>query len=963
MKIFLNKWLLYGWRGLALAIVVLQTADGLGQVCDYVPAGLVGWWQGEGNAIDRKNGNNGYWSGNVTFSTGKVGKAFTLDGSSCVVLNNNGAIQLQDFTIETWIQRGSVNGTGDYLIFGFGSTGMGIGLTSGGTPFLTKLDVDNTMAGVAITDTNFHHLAVTKAGTTVNFYVDGTRYTVPPYTSGFSFGSPAAIGGRGDIPASSANFVGKIDELSIYDHALTQSEVQGIYNAGSAGKCVGNAPSIVLSPANQSVAPGARVSFSVYATGDGPLSYHWLFNGTNLAASNDYTLVITNAQASNSGTYSVAITSPFGSATSAPAILSLFLPPVIVNQPVSQTNYVGGTAIFSVGTANGSGPLAYQWRFNGTNLAGATGSSVNVDNVQFSDSGNYAVVITNAVGQVISSNASLTVLATSCDPMPSGLVGWWQGEKSFRDVISGNAGTPEGNVTYVPGRVGSALHFDGYGSAVLVGNSTNYQLQDFTVDAWIKRTYADFSTPGGGGAVIFSYGSEGYGFGLLDSGQLFLTKVDEDNVKASCQVADTNWHHVAVTKADTNVVFYLDGAAYQAPAYSTFYSFDTGVAIGARGDDFESSFLGSVDEVDLFNRALSASEIHSLYAASSLGKCPVALTVPSQSANQSFGLGSNATLSVSVAGTGPMTYQWFQNGVLIAGATNATLTLADIGYFQAGNYSVNVGNSLGMTTVSNIMVYVQPPPLLVNGSFETGDFTGWVPTDISLSLFPASVQREGFEGGSYQPGFGFSGLLPSDGHFFAMGGFEGDGPGSTSLAQDIFLPSGPALLTFDYGAAWDMLNYGGSTVPRSLTVTLQPYGGGAPIQTFTMLIALPHTANPGTGWLNGLLDLTSYSGRWLRISFNANVPESFTGPGIFELDHVVLAYSALPPLLISRTNNNLVLTWPASATNCVLQANASVADANGWSAVNTNSIVRGAISSSATLALPSHPTFYRLKSP
>ena len=269
---------------------------------------------------------------------------------------------------------------------------------------------------------------------------------------------------------------------------------------------------------------------------------------------------------------------------------------------------------------------------------------------------------------------------------------------------------------------------------------------------------------------------------------------------------------------------------------------------------------------------------------------------------------------------------------------------------------MTISNALGKTTISNIVVNVQPPVLLVNGSFETGDFTGWVTNDISLPFYPLRVRTMGFD-----PDYGLFLTAPTDGNFCATDGFEGNGPGKISLAQDVFLPSGPALLTFDYRVGWDMLDYGGSTMPRTLNVTIQPYGGGAPLRTFTLLTALPQTADPDTGPLSASLDLSPYSGRYLRISFDANIPQSFTGPGFFQLDHVVLSYSVLPPLVITKSSNNIVLSWPASTTNYTLQATGNLSVPNDWSAINTNLITHGATNTSATLPLPLSPTFYRLK--
>jgi uncharacterized repeat protein (TIGR01451 family) len=83
-------------------------------------------------------------------------------------------------------------------------------------------------------------------------------------------------------------------------------------------------------------------------------------------------------------------------------------PPFITIQPTNQTVTVGGTASFSV-AAGGSLPLSYQWNFNGTNIVGATNTILTLTNVQLNQAGNYAVLVTNLYGSILSSNAMLTV--------------------------------------------------------------------------------------------------------------------------------------------------------------------------------------------------------------------------------------------------------------------------------------------------------------------------------------------------------------------------------------------------------------------------------------------------------------------------------------------------------------------------------------------------------------------------
>jgi hypothetical protein len=82
--------------------------------------------------------------------------------------------------------------------------------------------------------------------------------------------------------------------------------------------------------------------------------------------------------------------------------------PYVAIQPQSQTLPNGSTVSFSVFKA-GIAPTTYQWSFNGTNIPGATDSSLNLVNVQVAAAGNYSVALTNSAGWTISSNAFLTV--------------------------------------------------------------------------------------------------------------------------------------------------------------------------------------------------------------------------------------------------------------------------------------------------------------------------------------------------------------------------------------------------------------------------------------------------------------------------------------------------------------------------------------------------------------------------
>ena len=180
------------------------------------------------------------------------------------------------------------------------------------------------------------------------------------------------------------------------------------------------APSITSQPANQTVTAGQTAAFSVTASGTAPLTYQWRKNGVNIsgATASSYTTPAT-ATTDSGSTFSVIVTNSAGSATSNNATLTVnaaTTAPSITSQPASQTVTAGQTASFSV-AANGTAPMSYQWRKNGTNISGATASSYTTPATTSTDNGTaFSVIITNSAGSATSNNAMLTVNAANVAP-------------------------------------------------------------------------------------------------------------------------------------------------------------------------------------------------------------------------------------------------------------------------------------------------------------------------------------------------------------------------------------------------------------------------------------------------------------------------------------------------------------------------------------------------------------------
>ncbi len=198
--------------------------------------------------------------------------------------------------------------------------------------------------------------------------------------------------------------------------------------------------------------------------------------------------------------------------------------------------------------------------------------------------------------------------------------------------------------------------FDGNRDGVHVGTNSSLQLQDFTIEAWIKRTSpTTASFNGNGNGTIFACGPGGGGYNFFvqqSDNRLTLGKSQINQVSSTARITDTNWHHVAVTKRGTAVLFYVDGVAHVAPTYSSGgYTFGAPGYIGAWWNPYgqvDNSFYGAIDELAVYNRGLTAAEIQAIYAAGGLGKCSLNRVPVALCADAVVAAGTNCVADASV---------------------------------------------------------------------------------------------------------------------------------------------------------------------------------------------------------------------------------------------------------------------------------------------------------------------------
>jgi Concanavalin A-like lectin/glucanases superfamily/Immunoglobulin domain/Immunoglobulin I-set domain len=526
---------------------------------------------------------------------------------------------------------------------------------------------------------------------------------------------------------------GTIDEVAIFDKALTAADLASLYAAAKIPAAIGVQP---VSPSG-SLFEGSSVSFSVVGVGSPTLTYSWL-KGTSVVASGP-NFGLTNLTVGDSGTYFAVVKNAYGSATSAPIVLTVVAgPPNIVIPPVNLSIYPGGIAHFSVSAA-GSLPISYLWYQNGTALSGATNSSIVIPELGTTDAGDYSVVVTNPYGSV-TNKASLTLLSFantySSQVLSSGAIAYWKLDETSGTVFADSVGGYNGSVnsTVTQGVAGpkpptdtgfsgdnTGFQFNG-ATSDMTAPALNLTQSTLTLTAWFNPAVVQADWAG----LLFCRGTQtaAAGIDFIPGGDLGYTWNNKDttyNWKSGLTPAVGGWNFVALVVEANQATMYLDAGSGLQSAANTDVThapepFDNVLHFGTDPSG-NRLFQGVLDEVAIFDHALSAAEIQHLRDAGVTGKATqVPVTITKQPSGTETLEGTRLALTATATGSQPLTYQWQRNNQDIPGAVRSTYSIASLTVGDSGSYHLVVKQGGTTVTSSDATVVVHATPSYLNAT-------------------------------------------------------------------------------------------------------------------------------------------------------------------------------------------------------------------------------------------------------
>ncbi|HOI97227.1 MAG TPA: LamG domain-containing protein [Candidatus Pacearchaeota archaeon] len=642
----------------------------------YNHGGPVAYWdmdEGSGLKINDKsgNGNDGTISG-AAWTQGKYGSALSFDGADdyASVANSVSLNPTSKITVGLWAKR---NGAGTGVTPGLLSkraNGFGLIWQGGADADILSTRIYQS-DGTAINSGNINNILSVGAwryitlvadGTNVITYVDGVPKKSVPYNGTILTGTTSLTIGQ----QSSAYFNGLIDDVRIYNYARTEEEIRLDYNAGMAahlgpsGKTCSEDPASCMDYGlvgnwDMDEGNGSVLNDNSGNNNHGTLTStringpQWTQgkNGTALQfdGKDDYVRVadsdsLTFGDGATDGSFSIESWINYDLINSFNIVvktneylltnsncLRLYLRDassggVIAKSPICLSNTYKGKWVHLIVTYDGNGFDGINFYINGNQLSGGSSTGSADGYVSMENTTNaLSIGSTTAKGKIDEVkiyNRALSAEEVRYHYNQGKPVAQWdfdegEGTRAFDVSGNNNTGVLTNGPTWVEGKRGSALSFDGADDSVSCGTDSSLNIaESMTASAWI---YPKTLGEGIAGHIVGRGGTGGWCFYLYNGNSLKLYAGTIQAVSSANSITLNQWQYATVVYDKQNVRFFVNGVEKGVTA-ATDSILNTGsCVIGARTVAGDFDFNGYLDEVKVYNYARTAEQIMQDYNA------------------------------------------------------------------------------------------------------------------------------------------------------------------------------------------------------------------------------------------------------------------------------------------------------------------------------------------------------------
>ncbi|HYH01113.1 MAG TPA: LamG-like jellyroll fold domain-containing protein [Terriglobales bacterium] len=820
-----------------------------------------GFNEGAGNSITdvSGNGNNGTISGAIWNTSGRYGAALSFNGStSRVNVPDSSSLDLTSgMTLEAWVRPSSVSSWRTVLLKEQ-SGGLVYGLYANSNSNRPSVHIytsneDDIRGNTRLGLNTWTHLAATYDGTVLRLFVNGTQ--VSSRTFGGSILTSAGALGIGGNSVWGEYFSGLIDEVRIYNRALTAAEIQTDMNTAVGGTPPPPPPPTDTTPPSASVtAPlnGATISgttpLSATASDNvGVTGVQFLIDGASVGAEDttapygiswdsstvangSHTIAARARDAAGNQTTSAPISVSVANSAPPPPPMDTTPPSVSITAPQNGAT-VSGTTTLSASASDNVGVTGVQFLIDGASIGAEDTTAPYGISWDSSTATNGFHVIAGRARDAAGNQTTSTAISVSVDnsapppPPPTlGLVAAYAfneaaGVSTVDASGVGNNGTIFNATWNTAGRYGAALSFNGTNGRVDIPDSASLDLTSgMTLEAWIRAT-----TLTSWRTVLLKEQSGGLVYGLYansdtnrPSAHVYIG--NETDTRGTTQIPLNVWTHVATTYDGSVLRLYVNGTQASSRTLGGNILSSSGMLRIGGNTVWGEYFSGLIDEVRLYNRALTASEIQtdmntpigsSSPPTSDTTAPTVSVTAPVDGATVSGAvtLTASASDNVGVAGvqfaidgvpygneitTAPFTTTWDS-----ATATNASHSITAVARDAAGNQSssgpvtVTVANTSDAALIGSWSAPFNWPIVAINMVVtRTGEVLSW---DGPPSNGGTSAQLWNPTTGAFTPipnnvtnMFCNAAVVLADGRILAIGGHADFGVGVRNA--DIFDP-------------------------------------------------------------------------------------------------------------------------------------------------------------------------------